>query len=125
MDEAHLLAAARYIALNPVAAGLVGRAEEWPWSSVAAHLVGRDDGLVMVAPLLARVPDFAGLIAAPEDAAITARLERAATIGRPLGAPAWIAGLEARLGRSLARRKPGPKPRHPAIGPDTSPAAAK
>ncbi len=108
MDEAHLVAAARYIALNPVAAGLVARAEDWPWSSVPAHLAGRDDELAMVAPLLARVPDFAGLLAAPADQAITARLERAATIGRPLGAPAWIAGLEARLGRPLARRKPGP-----------------
>ena len=28
MDEPHLLAAARYIALNPVVAGLVSRAED-------------------------------------------------------------------------------------------------
>ena len=30
MDEPHLLAAARLIALNPVVAGLVSRAEDWP-----------------------------------------------------------------------------------------------
>ncbi len=30
MDEPYLLAATRYIALNPVAAGLVSRAEDWP-----------------------------------------------------------------------------------------------
>ena len=30
MNEPHLLAATRYIALNPVAAGLVSRAEDWP-----------------------------------------------------------------------------------------------
>ena len=36
MDEPHLLAAARYIALNPVVAGLVSRAEDWPWSSTRA-----------------------------------------------------------------------------------------
>ena len=35
MDEEHLMAAARYVALNPVRAGLVGRAEDWPWSSAA------------------------------------------------------------------------------------------
>jgi hypothetical protein len=29
MDEPHLLAAARYIALNPMVAGLVSRAEDW------------------------------------------------------------------------------------------------
>ena len=43
--------------------------------------------------------------------AATARIERAATIGRPLGAPEWIAALERRLGRRLAPGKPGPKPR--------------
>jgi putative transposase len=72
---------------------------------------GADDELVQVAPLLARIPDFAGLIAAPPDTAATARLERAATVGRPLGAPAWIAESARRLGRSLAPRKRGPKPR--------------
>jgi hypothetical protein len=30
--------------------------------------------------------------------------------GRPLGSTAFIAALEQSLGRTLARRKPGPKP---------------
>ena len=55
MDEEHLMAAARYVAMNPVRARLVERAEDWPWSSARAHLAGRDDGLVEVAPLLAAV----------------------------------------------------------------------
>jgi hypothetical protein len=56
-------------------------------------------------------PDFAALLAAPADPATTARIERAATIERPLGAPEWVAALERRLGRTLAPGKPGPKPR--------------
>ena len=40
MDEAHLLACARYVELNPVRAGLAERAEPWPWSSARAHLAG-------------------------------------------------------------------------------------
>ena len=40
MDEAHLPACARYVALNPVRAGLVARAEDWRWSSARAHLDG-------------------------------------------------------------------------------------
>ena len=64
MDEEHLMAAARYVAMNPVRARLVERAEDWPWSSARAHLAGRDDGLVEVAPLLARCGGrFADLIA--------------------------------------------------------------
>ena len=43
MDEPHLLAAARYIVLNPVVAGLVSRAGDRPWSSARAHLAGEDD----------------------------------------------------------------------------------
>ena len=87
MDEPHLLAAARYIMLNPVVAGLVSRAEEWPWSSARAHLAGEDDELATVAPLRTLIPDFAALLAAPADPATTARIGRAPTIGRPLGAP--------------------------------------
>jgi len=56
MDEPHLLAAARYVALNPVVAGLVSRPEDWPWSSARAHLAGEDDELAIVAPLRARIP---------------------------------------------------------------------
>ena len=62
MDEAHLMAAARYVALNPVRAGLVDHAEDWPWSSVRAHLSGLDDGLVTVRPLLDRIPDMPELL---------------------------------------------------------------
>jgi hypothetical protein len=70
------LAAARYIALNPVVAGLVSRAEDWPWSSTRAQLTGEDDELATVAPLRALIPDFAALLAMPTDAATT-RIERA------------------------------------------------
>ena len=110
MDEPHLLAATRYIALNPVAAGLVSRAEDWPWSSARAHLAGEDDELARVAPLRALISDFPALLTALADPATTARIERAPTLGRPLGAPEWIAALERQLGRRLARGKPGPKP---------------
>ena len=89
----------------------MSRAEDWPWSSARAHLAGEDDELANVAPLRALIPDFAALLTAPADPTTTARIERAPTIGRPLGAPEWIAALERQLGRRLAPGKPGPKPR--------------
>ncbi len=69
MDERHLLAAARYEELNPVRAGLAADAADWPWSSAPAHLSGRDDRLVRVAPLLAMVADRQGFLdsALPEE----------------------------------------------------------
>ena len=58
MDEAHLVAAFRYVALNPVRAGLVKRAAEWKWSSTRTLCNLSDDGEVAVAPVLDRVGDF-------------------------------------------------------------------
>jgi putative transposase len=110
MDERHLIAAARYLALNPVAAGMVKRARDWPWSSARAHLTGKDDGVVVTAPILARVPDFAGLLKAAEDEAATRALLNSRTTGRPVGAADWIEGLEAQTGRKLAAGRRGPKP---------------
>jgi len=111
MDEAHLAAAARYIALNPVRAKLVTRAQDWPWSSVHAYLTGRDDGLTMTRPLRDRFPNFADLLdLGPDEAAFT-RLRRSETIGRPLGDEAFLHALEAGTGRTLKPGKRGPKPR--------------
>ncbi len=59
MDEAHLYHAFAYVSLNPVRAGLVKRAEDWPWSSVRAHLNGGNDGITTTAPLHERIDDVA------------------------------------------------------------------
>ncbi len=115
MDEVHLIHAARYVALNPVRARLCERAEDWPWSSARAHVAGRDDALVLVAPLLERIGDFGAFLGAAEDQQATRRLRMAETTGRPLGGAGWIAALEQASGRSLAPRKRGPKPKAEAI----------
>ena len=109
MDEAHLMAAARYVSLNPVRARLAARAEDWPWSSVRAHLAGVDDALVAVAPLLDRDPDFARLLADTGEDGFKP-LRAAEGTGRPLGTAAFVADLERRLGRRIARRAPGRRP---------------
>ncbi len=118
MDETHLVAAARYVALNPVRARLVADARDWPHSSVAAHLAGRDDGLAAVRPILDRVANFADLLATPADDAAFDPLRRAELIGRPLGSPAFVAAAEARLGRRLAPGKRGRKPKDDAKAAD-------
>ena len=38
MGDPHLMVAARYVDLNPVAAGFVERPEDWGWSSYRAHV---------------------------------------------------------------------------------------
>lgn len=112
LDEDHLLAAARYLALNPVRARLVRRAQEWRWSSVRAHLAGTDDELVTVRPLLDRVRHFADLVATAAGEAEPQEfmaLRAAETIGRPLGDDAFLTGIEKRLGRTVRPAKRGRK----------------
>lgn len=112
MDDDHLLAAIRYVSLNPVRARLVERAEDWPWSSVRAHLAGRDDGVVTAARVLDRVGSFADFLGEAFDEEITfAPLRRSETTGRPIGSDDWIRRLECDHARPLAPRKRGPKPR--------------
>ncbi|WP_245561714.1 transposase [Lamprocystis purpurea] len=84
MDESHLMAAFRYVALNPVKANLAVSAADWPWSSTPAHLLRRDDGLVAIAPLLQRVEDVAEFLNMPPDPEMEAALMQGQTIGRPL-----------------------------------------
>ena len=109
LDEPHLCAALRYIALNPVRAGLVDQARDWRWSSVHTML-GSEDGVTTVAPVLERYPRFADLVATGPDPEAFDRLRHAESIGRPLGDDAFIARLEALTNRSLKPAKRGPKP---------------
>jgi len=112
MDEAHLYAALRYVALNPVRARLAERAHEWRWSSVRAHLAGQDDGIVTVKLALQRTGDFAAFLDTTFDEAMTYEaLRKAESVGRPIGSREWIAAMEARTGLTLAPGKRGPAPK--------------
>jgi len=108
MDDAHVMACARYIEVNPVRAKLVKRPGDWAWSSAAAHLSGKDDGLVKVAPLLDRAADWKNFLAiAPEEEVLT-RIRSHQGTGYPLGGAAFLDQLSASLGRNV---KPGARGR--------------
>lgn len=111
MDEPYLLAAARYVEWNPVRASLVADAAEWPWSSARAHLSGRDDRLVQVAPMLAMIHDWRAFLdsAIPEQQMQSLR-DHGRT-GRPLGDATFVERLEQIVGRILRPRKPGRRPK--------------
>ena len=94
--------------MNPVRAGLTGRAQDWPWSSARAHLRGRDDGLVSVAPMLEMIADWPAYLRSGLRESEREVLRQHERTGRPLGSAGFIAGLEARLERRLRKRKPGP-----------------
>jgi putative transposase len=53
--EQYLLAASRYIAMNPVRAGIVRRPDDWPWSAHRALVSGENDGLTDPRALFATI----------------------------------------------------------------------
>ncbi len=111
LDGPHLVAAVRYVELNPVRACLVERADVWPWSSARGHLAGQDDGLATVAPLLDAVGDWAAFLAVAPRMAEIEELRRHERTGRPLGDRSFVAALELDLGRRLRPGRPGPRRR--------------
>jgi len=73
---------------------------------------GRDDALVTVKPVLDRAGDFARLLEPDNaDEQRFAMIRRSESTGRPLATAEFVAGLERLLGRPIARRAPGRKPK--------------
>jgi putative transposase len=97
IDEAHLSAAVRYVALNPVRARLVAETVDWPWSSVHGHLgLVATDGVTTIDPVATRFPDFADVLAAGEDTVPFERLRRGNN---------WPADRRRHLPRHMGRRQ--------------------
>jgi len=121
MDDAHLMAAVRYVELNPVAAGMVAHAQDWRWSSARSHVAGRrmsGDPLTNVAALGTHVPKWHAMLRHGLDASdvgaegerVAEAIEARLRTGRPLAADAWIAAHEKALDRTLAPARRGRKP---------------
>lgn len=107
MDERYLLAATRYVELNPVKAGLVSMPEAYAWSSARAHIDGKDDKLVSVSPMLQIIKDWRHFLSngvSVEEYEVFRRHERT---GRPLGSKSFVTGLETTLSRILNPQKGG------------------
>ncbi len=109
MDEKYLLAAVRYIELNPVRAGLVADPAVYPWSSAKAHIDGYNDKLVNVTPLLELVSNWKDFLESGLNEEEQQKLRQHTQTGRPLGTESFTDKLEALLGKSLKKKKPGPK----------------
>lgn len=111
LDASHLHAAMRYVERNPIEAGLVARAEDYPWSSARAHVNRLDDPLLSRHFLLDQVSEWAAFLQAPDD-----EIGRTMTLhnstGRPLGDPAFLERLEHLTGRKLRKQKPGKNGKH-------------
>lgn len=109
MDEDHLLSTVRYVGLNPVRAGLVKQAADWPWSSARAHLTGEPDGVTDLRPMQDQLPSLTGLFDLSEtDVAAFEVLRKAESVGRPVGSQAFLDRIAGQTGKAV---KPGKRGR--------------
>ena len=109
MDEGHLLATARYIELNPVRAKLVKKPEDYKWSSALAHLMGKNDILVNVAPLSILVNNWKDFLATDVTEKEKKIIQSHERTGRPVGNDNFLEKLEKLTNRIIKKQKPGPK----------------
>jgi len=107
MDEEHLLAATRYVELNPLKAGLVSTPEEYQWSSARAHMEGKDDALVTVKPLLELVGNWRQFLCGGVSNDEYELMQQHERTGRPLGNKQFVEQLESQLDRILIPQKGG------------------
>lgn len=112
MDERHLLATVRYVELNPVRAGLCENPQDWPWSSVHAHLKREDDGLVDVSPMQRRVGNWEEYLLGRNSDQTLESIRNCLRTGRPGGDEEFVSRIESITGRKLHKRRPGRKPAH-------------
>jgi len=113
LDADYFLNAVRYVELNPVRARMVAKAEDYTWSSAAAHCGLRKDPLVDPEPrsrLLAGITNWSQWLAeeVAEDALATLRHHGGQNL--PCGSSEFVAQLERSAGRQLRFRPRGGQP---------------
>jgi putative transposase len=114
-SERYLLACMAYIDLNPVRAGIVGRALDFPWSSHAYYVGRRSDKWLTPHPLVwamgntpfAREAAYAELVQSGLGAAQQNALTDATLQGWALGDPDFVANLQTKIVRRVHKGAPG------------------
>lgn len=94
-QDEHLLTVLRYIERNPLRAGLVARAEDWPWSSLRGR--GGKEVWLQAVPVL-EPKDWVNWVNAPMTDAEVAALRHSVNRGTPFGSAAWVQRTARRLG---------------------------
>ena len=107
-QEKYLWAVARYIEQNPVRAGMVQRAEDYPYSSARAHVNSSEDDILGEALFSHdRRRDYILLMRSDIPQKEYERLRYATKTGRPFGSKEFVLEMEKKLERRLLQRPKG------------------
>ena len=111
-DDDHLLTVLRYIEANPLRAGMVERAGDYPWSSFACHGQGWDDPLLDAVAAYEALAGYAAVrqrrwsayVHAELGEVELAALRRGSATGLPYREAGWVHRLATRLKLDLTIR---------------------
>ena len=109
LDERYLLAATRYILLNPVRAGLAKKPWDYKWSSAKHHLRSNNSSLVKDNLLHELIGDWKYFLATAPNNGDIRLLQLHERTGRPLGDNTFIEKLESLLKVDLKKKRAGRK----------------
>lgn len=109
LDENHLIAAVRYVERNPVRAGIVKEAWEYPWSSAAFHTgTVTEAGIVSSDNMLQElIGNWKTYLMEKDANHFVKSVRRESFVNRPLGDAKFISVLEEKFRLRLSRGKAG------------------
>jgi REP-associated tyrosine transposase len=121
-EDEHLVAVLRYVERNPLRAGLVERAEEWPWGSLHRRMFGAPEERALLAESPVRLGRaWCVHVNRPQNEAEQQAIRRSIQRGQPYGADAWQAKVARQLNLEHTFRPPGrPKKAETASAPTES-----
>ena len=103
LDDRSVFEEVRFIEMNPVRAGIVGRAEDYRWSSARHHVFGEPDPVMRDECFLkTEVADWRAYLAGRGNEPVLIRTWQSLKTGRPAGDEGFVHGLEEIVGHRLA-----------------------
>ena len=105
--EDPVLTVLRYVERNPVRAGLVERAEDWPWSSLAWWLSPGEAPQFWRPGAVLRPRNWLAQVNRPEKEADLSAVRLSVKRGRPFGTQHWVTRIVRQLGLQSTLRPRG------------------
>jgi putative transposase len=107
-SDRHFLTLVRYVERNAKRAGLVKKAEEWPWSSVHVRLYGKAEQKKMLSPWpTPEPPDYVLWLNRSQGREEVEKIRYAIQRSRPYGSDQWVSNAIGKFGLKMTIRSPG------------------
>ena len=105
--DRHLLTVLRYVERNPLRAGLVSRAADWPWGSLPSRHGRFENPRLETESPIALPRTWPRIVEQPLTESELRAIRRCSGRQRPYGDESWAAATAVRMGLDPVERRPG------------------